>query len=419
MTLQTTLTLCSFAAFLGPVAIGDTGSIHSKVDTFRARHLESNVASELSHATLQNAEYEGANCESQYFCIAHLDKVFTRIPTVTLDDKWDIGDSQAWLESNQKGSEIWNGQDRIMKAWGVFHLYDMNRGIKILFDARDEHSVLSYWCSISKCVWNILAIDGKLRHGEPHVCAKLRAFTLERLLLQVSTRALEPELRTGPATGAGGIAIVTASTPNLVNSTTISAALNIKYAEMHGYAFYQYRDTMVPKHIITWNKVRVLMDMLTATRHEWIMWIDADAVVTNRNFSIEGIIKATESSKIEKQSEDDSIDLIVCNDIGGWPINTGVMLWRNSDWARKLLNKLWATEHIPHMRGAEQAQLIKLLRHEDPLRKRHAILDQTAFNAHPSVHRDDFFIIHMMGFSEAERAKKFKHYQLKLDRPMA
>ena len=97
MTLQTTLTLCSFAAFLGPVAIGDTGSIHSKVDTSRARHLESNVASELSHATLQNAEYEGANCESQYFCIAHLDKVFTRIPTVTLDDQWDKADSQAWL----------------------------------------------------------------------------------------------------------------------------------------------------------------------------------------------------------------------------------------------------------------------------------------------------------------------------------
>ena len=49
--------------------------------------------------------------------------------------------------------------------------------------------------------------------------------------------------------------------------------------------------------------------------------------VTNRNFSIEGIIRATESSKIEKQIEDDSIDLIVCNDIGGWPINTGVMLY--------------------------------------------------------------------------------------------
>mmetsp|Transcript_13115 Transcript_13115/g.52871 ORF Transcript_13115/g.52871 Transcript_13115/m.52871 type:complete len:420 (+) Transcript_13115:505-1764(+) len=418
MTLQTTLTLCSLAAFLGPVAMGDTGSIHPEVDTSRARHLESNVASELSHATLQNAEHEGANCESQYFCIAHLDKVFTRIPTVTLDDQWDKADSQAWLESNQQSSKIWYAHDRINEAFSAFHLYDLNRGMKIFFDARDEHAVLSYWCSISKCVWNILAIDGKLRHGEPHVCAKLRAFTLERLLLQVSTRALEPELRTGPTTGTGGIAIVTASTPNLVNSSAISADLNIKYAERHGYAFYQYRDTMVPKHIITWNKVRVLMDILTATRHEWIMWIDADAVVTNRNISIEGIIKATESSKIEQQSEDDSIDLIVCNDIGGWPINTGVMLWRNTDWARNLLNKLWATEHIPHMRGAEQAQLIKLLRREDPLQKRHVILDQTAFNAHPSVHRDEFFIIHMMGFSEAERAEKFKHYQLKLARPM-
>ena len=126
MTRQTSFVLCSFAAFFGQVVLGDIESIYRLKDS----------TSKLSRLRLQNVEHEGASCESHYFCIAHLDKVFTRMPTATLDDTWDKADSQAWLESNQQGSEIWSGQGRIMKAWGVFHLYDMNRGIKILFDAR-------------------------------------------------------------------------------------------------------------------------------------------------------------------------------------------------------------------------------------------------------------------------------------------
>lgn len=416
MTQFTSLVLCSFAAFLSPVAVGAGHSINAEIAVSDAYMKPGSILSEPLYARSHNAVGEGASRESRYVCYAHLDKVFTRMPTSTFDVRWDKGNSPAWLESYQQGSVSWYAQTPVNKAAGVFQVYDMTRGIKLLFDARDEHAVLSYWCSISKCVWNILAIDGELRRGDAHACAKCRTFTLERLLSQVNIRAVEPELRTGPAQLTGGIAMVTASTPNLINTTTISAELNTKYAETHGYAFYQYPDTMVPKHIITWNKIRVLMDMLSETRHEWIMWIDADAVVTNRNISIEDIIRATERSKTKKERENDRIDLIVCNDVGGWPINTGVMLWRNTNWARKLLKKLWATEHIPHMRGAEQAQLIKLLQHEDPSRKRHTILDQTAFNAHPSVHRDGMFIIHMMGFSEAERVEKFKYYQLKLDR---
>ena len=77
-----------------------------------------------------------------------------------------------------------------------------------------------------------------------------------------------------------------------VNSTTISAALNIKYAEMHGYAFSISRHHGFQTYHHMEQSSR-LMDMLT-TRHEWIMWIDADAVVTNRNISIEGIIRPRE-----------------------------------------------------------------------------------------------------------------------------
>ena len=84
--------------------------------------------------------------------------------------------------------------------------------------------------------------------------------------------------------------MVTAGTQNLAPTSDLSSELNAKYAEIRGYSFYVYKDIMVPKRIVTWNKVRVVMDMLNRTGHEWIMWLDTDAVVTNRSVAVEDIV---------------------------------------------------------------------------------------------------------------------------------
>ena len=160
MTRFTSLVLCSFAAFLSPVAVGAGHSINAEIAVSDAYMKPGSILSEPLYARSHNAVGEGASRESRYVCYAHLDKVFTRMPTSTFDVRWDKGNSPAWLESYQQGSVSWYAQTPVNKAAGVFQVYDMTRGIKLLFDARDEHAVLSYWCSISKCVWNILAIDG-------------------------------------------------------------------------------------------------------------------------------------------------------------------------------------------------------------------------------------------------------------------
>tara|TARA_B110000305_G_scaffold180543_1_gene200174 strand:+ start:75 stop:542 length:468 start_codon:yes stop_codon:yes gene_type:complete len=141
------------------------------------------------------------------------------------------------------------------------------------------------------------------------------------------------------------------------------------------------------------------------------MWLDTDAVVTNRSISVGDII-----SNAEAHPRHTEVDLILCDDIGGWELNTGVMLWRNTPWTTSILEKLWNMEHLPHMQGAEQAQLIKLLRREDPNKFRHHIFDQRVFNAHPSVHTQDMFIIHMMGFAERDRIAYFTTLQDSLDK---
>ena len=350
----------------------------------------------------------------QALCVVFVDKVFVR--------KEGEEGSRTWVEL---GPDLTRRahftQSYVSEDATLIQLSDRGRGLRLFFDARDADAVLAYWCMESpSCVWNILVTDGELRQGSDVDCANLRPADPARVQAAHAFKLVEPEMRVAAPTPIGGVAMVMAGTSNLIKTSDLSSELNMRYARMHGYAFYQYHDVMVPKYMVTWNKVRVLMDMFNQTKHEWVMWIDTDAVVTNRSIVVEDIIAAAESLKSKSDSppmsgDDDTLDLLVCDDIGGWELNTGVMLWRNTEWSRTMLEKLWAMEHLPHMRGAEQGQLIKLLRQEDPARRRHHILHQSAFNTHPKVHHEGLFIIHMMGFSEQERVTTFLKIKARLD----
>jgi hypothetical protein len=351
-------------------------------------------------------------------CVAFVDKVFVRAPR-------SGGANDGELRWSEHGPDMRRlahfTQSYVSEDASLIQLSDRGRGLRLFFDARDADAVLAYWCMESpSCVWNVLVIDGELRQGDDVDCANLRPSDPARLEAANSIKVVEPELRVAAVMPIGGIAMVTAGTSNLVKTSSLSAELNMRYARMRGYAFYQYHDVMVPKYMVTWNKVRVLMDMLNQTKHEWVMWIDTDAAVTNRSVAVEDIITAAESLKSSagnlSPTPHDTLDLLVCDDIGGWELNTGVMLWRNTEWSRILLDKLWAMEHLPHMRGAEQGQLIQLLRREDPTHRRHHIFHQSVFNAHPKVHHDGLFIIHMMGFSEKERVATFTEQTLRHER---
>lgn len=346
--------------------------------------------------------------ETATLCVAFEERIFVRSPRALTDEV-------IWSEHGPGMRPVAQfTENHVSEDVSLIQLSDRGRGLRLFFDARDPDAVLAYWCVESpSCVWNVLAIDGERRQGNGADCIHLRPPDPTRLKDAILAKTIEPELRVAATVPSGGIAMVTAGTPNLIQTSSLSAELNMRYASLHGYAFYQYHDVMVPRYMVTWNKVRVLMDMLKRTTHEWVMWMDTDAVVTNRSIILEDIIKGAESMKDASQ---DTVDLIVCNDIGGWELNTGVMLWRNTEWSRRLLDELWAMEHLPHMRGAEQGQLIQLLKRDDPMRRRHHIFDQTVFNTHPKVHHDGLFIIHMMGFSEKERVTRFAEYQMKLDR---
>jgi len=194
-------------------------------------------------------------------------------------------------------------------------------------------------------------------------------------------------------------AIVMLYTKNFSHVCCHSEANIVAYCKRHKHTCYIYRDTMTDDHP-TWNKPLVLADNLH--NHEYIMWIDSDAIFTNFSTKLEEVI-AKQPNK----------DLLLCDDIGGWKFNAGVQIWKNSEWSREMLKKWWNMEHVGHLQGGDQVQLIDLTSKQDPKYEKHHIFKQTEFNCHPQVHKEGMYIIHMMGMSGEERIKTFKYWNSK------
>ena len=131
---------------------------------------------------------------------------------------------------------------------------------------------------------------------------------------------------------------------------------------------------MVDVNYVTWNKVYALQKHLSD--FEYLIWIDSDAIITNMNIKIEDIIKREPDKK-----------LYVCDDIGGWRLNTGVMIWKNDKWSHKIIQEWSEMEKIKHNQGAEQQQLIHLLKKEDDKCINWHVFNRKVFNTHPKEHK--------------------------------
>lgn len=197
------------------------------------------------------------------------------------------------------------------------------------------------------------------------------------------------------------IGICTLRTPNIAEWAKLAEYNQLAYSKKYNHSFYLYHDLPVIEDIPHWNKIKILMHHLP--QHQYVMWIDSDAIFTNFDTGIEDILAKAPGK-----------DLLVCNDIGGWKLNTGVMILKNTAWMNKTLQTLWDMEHIPHSKAAEQSQLISLLNVLDPEFEHWQIFDQKEFNCHPKKHSEGDYVLHMMGLSGDERFKTFSYWNNKL-----
>jgi hypothetical protein len=94
----------------------------------------------------------------------------------------------------------------------------------------------------------------------------------------------------------------------------------------------------------SWYKVQFILNEFNKG-HEWVMWVDADTLLVNKNFDINQLI--------DKNSE-----VIISRDING--LNCGVMLWKKTTRTQEILKAIWDSLEFLNHPWWEQAAFIKL-----------------------------------------------------------
>lgn len=102
------------------------------------------------------------------------------------------------------------------------------------------------------------------------------------------------------------------------------------YAKLHGYHLFDASHLIDTSRPPAWSKIKAVSHLLGPSMAcEWVLWTDADTVIMNSDIRIEDILPA-----------DASKDLLVASDKGGG-YNSGVFLFRNSEWSLQILQEWW------------------------------------------------------------------------------
>lgn len=145
----------------------------------------------------------------------------------------------------------------------------------------------------------------------------------------------------------------------------LCSKINGAYAQRYDFEFvHEVKTTsemlheISPKRHCTWYKIYLLRKLfqdrnfLRTKCIQYVMWIDADAVVVNFSAHLNEIICLGKER-----------DLIIAEDLNpACLINAGVFLLRVTEWSRNLLDKIWNTCRFDNVPFYEQSALIKCLR---------------------------------------------------------
>ena len=187
------------------------------------------------------------------------------------------------------------------------------------------------------------------------------------------------------------IAIVTQNTPNLIRHYYKEARENhIMYCNKHDYSYYVFYDNLAedvnpgesPK--ISWSKVKACLNVVE--NHDYTMWMDADAIYANQNIKIE-----------DKINEYPEKDYYLCRDPKSHFVNSGVMIWKNSEKSISMLNRWWDSDHISYGKGGDQKPLGDFLKVNKNFNNQWHHFGEREMNCYPTNSFPYDYIIHFMG----------------------
>jgi len=174
-----------------------------------------------------------------------------------------------------------------------------------------------------------------------------------------------------------------------------------QYAEHHGYKLVQYDSLLDPSRHPAWNKILAVRHALLSRQSEWVMWIDADAIIMNLRTHATDLIP-------------EDRDMVFATDFNG--LNSGVFLVRYCDWSLKFLDTVYFLGDVnydPDGFGAkwEQNTIKHLLEHFDDSAAHVAMLPQDRMNSSWDSFKKGNFLLHLGGISNDERLKTLRQAQ--------
>lgn len=201
-----------------------------------------------------------------------------------------------------------------------------------------------------------------------------------------------PALQNGSSTSER-LTLVTLSDDLMASVAEITAARLRAYADRQSYPFIHYQKLLDPSRPAAWNKLLAVRNALLSRQTEWVMWIDADAIVMNMDFPATRLI-------------DSRTDLICASDHNG--LNTGIFLVRYCDWSLRFLDCAYFLGEVRADPDGynplwEQSTLKHLMRHFAETESHIKVLPQAAMNSSMETYRAGDFIVHLSGLSNEHR----------------
>ena len=198
------------------------------------------------------------------------------------------------------------------------------------------------------------------------------------------------------------ICVVSLFTEEIEEESRLSTLNKKKYCEKYGIDYRFYFGRASSRHA-QWDKIQCLIQ--TLPEYDYVIWMDSDTVFNNFEISLNKLIL-----------DNVDFDALFCSDVcyaegvTHLMVNTGVMIFKNTEWSSNLLNKVWNSipdynldvlkkhsyDGFPH----EQGKMCEILLREND--KKFKIFPSSQFNTHPNSSNEKTFIIHYMGSRQSE-----------------
>lgn len=193
------------------------------------------------------------------------------------------------------------------------------------------------------------------------------------------------------------IALCTLYTPEIIDFAKYTTMNFRSYCNKHCYDYIESSTTLDPSRTPHWSKIKLLQ--LFIGKYRWLIWVDADAAITNKCIKIENII-------------DPYYDIIICKEdgIGKDIINTGVFIIKCSEWSKKFLQTWYDQDHINAI-WWDQSAFINLYDNYPSIQSHIKIIRQKVMNCSPEIFSQGDFIIHYFGTHDRKPLKRMVYYK--------